>query len=215
MIASHIRLIQCSNFKYLGITIDETLSWVPHLNELKRRLSRVLGILYRLRFYLNFKDLCGVYYALFHSILNYGNIVWGHCSLNKTKGLLSIQRRAIDILRQSYLCFNFENEFIRPFEISEIYTMHLGIFYYKILNGLLPYLLQRGDYLLMMPSPHTHFTRNALIPRLPKFNTRFARTSVYLKIIDRFVFFSTIIDIQKSKNIIKNSLKKKILEIRT
>ena len=38
-------LIQCSNFKYLGITIDETLSWAPHLIELKRRLSRVLGIL--------------------------------------------------------------------------------------------------------------------------------------------------------------------------
>lgn len=35
--------------KYLGILIDSTLSWKYHINELGKKLSRVTGIMYKLR----------------------------------------------------------------------------------------------------------------------------------------------------------------------
>ena len=40
--------------KYLGVYLDEHLSWSFHLNQLKSKLSRARGLLAKLRNYLNY-----------------------------------------------------------------------------------------------------------------------------------------------------------------
>ena len=39
--------------KYLGIMIDKNVNWKPHINKLKTKLAKAVGILYRIRYYLN------------------------------------------------------------------------------------------------------------------------------------------------------------------
>ena len=51
--------------KFLGVLLDETLSWGSHLVELSRKLARSAGIFYKLRHFVLLETLKSVYYALF------------------------------------------------------------------------------------------------------------------------------------------------------
>ena len=51
--------------KYLGIVIDENLSWSIHINDLSKKISRSNGILAKLRYFATKKILILVYPAFF------------------------------------------------------------------------------------------------------------------------------------------------------
>ena len=57
--------------KYLGIIIDRKLNWKKHIMQTKLRLSKVIGILYRLRIYVTKSTIRSLYFAFIHSNINY------------------------------------------------------------------------------------------------------------------------------------------------
>jgi Reverse transcriptase (RNA-dependent DNA polymerase) len=64
----------------LGIKLDNNLSWCCHIDMLVSRLSSILHLFRRLVSIANMDTLVSVYFALFHSRLNYGIILWGNSS---------------------------------------------------------------------------------------------------------------------------------------
>ena len=64
------------NAKYLGVTFDESLSFDCHIKNLIKKLSRSVGILAKVKPFLNTKALLNLYYAIFHSHQQYGLITW-------------------------------------------------------------------------------------------------------------------------------------------
>ena len=63
--------------KFLGVLLDANLSWKYHINELLKKLSRTLGLFYKIRYYLPLEILKQLYYSLFYSFVSYGITVWG------------------------------------------------------------------------------------------------------------------------------------------
>ena len=59
-------------FNFLGITLSENLSWTNHLLSIKKKLSMVVGILYRLRNTFPLDVLKTLYKSLVLSYINYG-----------------------------------------------------------------------------------------------------------------------------------------------
>ena len=47
--------------KFLGVYIDENLSWIPHINHVCLKISKSIGIIYRSRFYLSSKSKLALY----------------------------------------------------------------------------------------------------------------------------------------------------------
>ena len=41
-----------TEFNFLGLTIDEQLSWSPHIQKISNKISRTLGIMNRLKIFL-------------------------------------------------------------------------------------------------------------------------------------------------------------------
>ena len=72
-----------SYIKFLGVLVDEHLSWTDHINILENKLSKNLGLLYKSKHFLNANGMRSLYYSFLHSYLNYGNIAW--CSTSMTK----------------------------------------------------------------------------------------------------------------------------------
>ena len=54
-----------NSVQYLGMTIDNNMSWDNHIKNLGKKLSRANGILCKLRTYVPEKH-SSVYYAIFH-----------------------------------------------------------------------------------------------------------------------------------------------------
>ena len=61
-----------SNYiKYLGVLIDSQLTFKFHIEELKKKISRAIGVLYKLRSFVTTKVLINVYYAIIYPFLLY------------------------------------------------------------------------------------------------------------------------------------------------
>ena len=66
---SNLTRITTNNAKYLGVTFDNCLSFKTHINTLEKTLSRAVGILAKVKPFLNKKAMLLLYYAIFHSHL--------------------------------------------------------------------------------------------------------------------------------------------------
>ena len=62
--------------KHLGITIDENLTWIDHINDIVIKLNRANAMLFKIRELVNINILKSIYYAIFDCHLNYANTVW-------------------------------------------------------------------------------------------------------------------------------------------
>ena len=72
LIASKLSLVE--NARYLRVLFDNCLSFKNHITLLEKKLSRAVGILAKIKPFLNRKALLNLYYAIFHSNLHYGLI---------------------------------------------------------------------------------------------------------------------------------------------
>ena len=83
--------------KYVEVIFDNSLSFDPHINNLARKLSKAVGILSKLKVYLNTSALCSLYYALFHCHIQYGIITWSSTYKTYLKKLVALQNKAVKV----------------------------------------------------------------------------------------------------------------------
>ena len=65
-----------ASIKFLGIMLDEHLTWRNHITTIENKISKNLGLFYKAKRVLNMNALKSLYFSFIHSYLNYGNIVW-------------------------------------------------------------------------------------------------------------------------------------------
>ena len=83
-----------NTFNFLGIHVDETLSWKKHTTYLSLKLSRSIGVIKRLRRFLPPPTLRTLYNSLILPHLLYGILAWGH----KGNHIFKLQKRAIRLI---------------------------------------------------------------------------------------------------------------------
>ncbi|KAG8243116.1 hypothetical protein J6590_108674 [Homalodisca vitripennis] len=89
---------QVNQIKYLGIIIDESLSWKPHTDNLQSQLRRNVRKFYFLRNLLPEAVMRTLYFALIHSRFIYGIEIWGGASNKALNPLEIIQKHFIRII---------------------------------------------------------------------------------------------------------------------
>ena len=84
--------------KYLGVILDEHLSFSEYMNTLKQKLNRANDTLAKLRYYISADILKTIYYALFDSHMRYACQILGQ-SHGKTFDMIqSAQSKALRII---------------------------------------------------------------------------------------------------------------------
>ena len=84
------------NTTFLGLTLDNSLSWRTHIDTIIPKLSSASFALRLVKPFLSLDSLKMVYYSYFHSVMTYGLIFWGnshHCNIN-----FRLQKRIIRII---------------------------------------------------------------------------------------------------------------------
>ena len=62
--------------KFLGIYIDENLTWKYHIDHVCNKISKSIGGIARSRFVLSTKTKLSLYYSLIYPYINYCNVIW-------------------------------------------------------------------------------------------------------------------------------------------
>ena len=88
-----------SSIKFLGVLVDENLTWIDHITLVENKLSKNLGLLHKAKNYLNKKSMVNLYYSFIHSYLNYGNIAWCSTSMTKLKKLYLGKNKLFELFR--------------------------------------------------------------------------------------------------------------------
>ena len=84
--------------KYLGVIIDEHLSFNEYVNTLKQNRNRANGTLAKLRHYTSADILKTIYYALFDSHMRYACRIWGQGHSKTFDMIQSAQNKALRII---------------------------------------------------------------------------------------------------------------------
>lgn len=86
------------DFPFLGLTLDAKMTWRPHINLLKNKLSSLCGIMRRVSSFLPPACMKQMYFALIHSRLQYLVAVWGLACKSALRELQVIQNRCLKIV---------------------------------------------------------------------------------------------------------------------
>ena len=62
--------------KFLGIYIDQHLNWQAHINQLTIKLSRIIGMLTKIRYFVSMETRLITYFSISSSHLTYGCQIW-------------------------------------------------------------------------------------------------------------------------------------------
>ena len=164
-IQSHGQNIErVSIFCYLGVTLDEHLSWNGHVKIFCNKVSKRLGLLSRIRPYLTQKATKCVYNCLIQPIFNYTDTVWSGLSKGCCKNLQRLQNRAAHVVAATSTT---EEGFqmLGWINLETQRIMYKCILVYKCLNNLAPPYF--CDYFIRNNCIHSHNTRNGNDIHLP------------------------------------------------
>lgn len=87
---------QVKSIKFLGVIIEETLNWQPHIDLVCKKVSQIIGTMYQLSRSAPKDMMVSIYNALVQSNLSYGISVWGSGGdRNRLSRLFTLQKKAI------------------------------------------------------------------------------------------------------------------------
>ena len=82
--------LECREFvRYLGVIIDNNLSWKQHIDHVAIKISRTVGLICKLRHFLPRHTLLTIYRSLVTPYLTYGLTAWGQAYKSHLKNLTS------------------------------------------------------------------------------------------------------------------------------
>ena len=167
--------------KYLGIYLDEHLNWKKQIDHVSSKIAKNIGILYKLRHYLNLHMLKQLYYTLIYPYINYGAASWGNTYPTNLKKICSKQNQCI---RSIFFAANRESanifyELLSILKFDNIVKLKISSFVHKIITDPSSVPILFRDTLQPTTSVHNYNTRHATKKNLyrPKIRTNFGKFS--------------------------------------
>ena len=178
--ANHI-ISRTKTFKYLGLIVDEKLSWTDHVNYVCLKLSQAAGVIFKVRNLLSHDALMLIYHALVSQKLRYGLICWATASKFLLDKVDIAHNKIVRYLSFSKACSRAWPIYIKlnVSTLDMLREFEWGKFMYKYQNNMLPRVFD--DY-FKKPS-HQHGTRYAKQNNLEKLRVKNAKEKSLLKFL--------------------------------
>ena len=181
------------NSSYLGIVVDCHLNWKAHVARLSKKIRRNIGVISKVRHFVNKEILLTLYYTLIHPYLIYGLPVWGNTYYSTVEPLFILQKKIVRLMTFSSYYEHTNNLLIKLdiLKLSELVTYQNVLFVYDFFNHNLPE--KFNTYFLPVSQKHKYDTRYAsrssyslplVRTNYGKFNIRFCGAKFWNEIDD-------------------------------
>ena len=123
-----------SSLRYLGLILDNKLKFDVHINTISKKISKSIGIFYKLRSITGCECLKILYHSLVSPYLSYCSLLWGKAYPTHLKRLETLQKRIIRIInnkpfREHTRPLFFSNQILK---IDDSYNLRLASYMYQL-----------------------------------------------------------------------------------
>ena len=128
-----------TDFKFLGLIISSNLKWNKHIDHVSIIVSKVIGIMFRLKCILPSDVLQILYNSLIMPHFHYCLLTWGSTIKNGHK-LHLLQKKALRLVDNSHYIAHTDPIFkkLHMVKIIDMFNISVWKFYFKLMNNLLP-----------------------------------------------------------------------------
>ncbi len=109
--------------KFLGVLVDDKLSWKQHIKAVKSKMSRYIGTLYKLKHILPLSVRLLTFNSLVQSHVNYCSLVWGCTNKSKIDILFTTQKKAMRAVMPGWINY-FYKDGVCPSHTKQGFTKH-------------------------------------------------------------------------------------------
>jgi exonuclease III len=95
----NILLSSVNNIKFLGLQLDENINWEMHVQKILPKLCSACYLIRRMYPFFDINTLKMIYFAYFHSVMEFGIIFWGNST--ESKKVLLQQKKILRIMTGS------------------------------------------------------------------------------------------------------------------
>ena len=152
-------LKQSNVVKFLGVYLDEHLTWKHHISFVCKQIAKSIGILFRSRFYLSVKTKLTLYYTLIYPYITYCNCTWSSTYVSNLNRILYLQKRAVRAVTNSDYRAHSAPLFTKLgiLDIFQVNTFQVAKFMFYYHNQLLPSMFL--NLFVTSGQVHNHGTR--------------------------------------------------------
>jgi len=164
-------LQRVESLTYLGVDIDSKLNFKPHLSKLQNKISKGIGILFKVRNLIPEKTLLTLYNSLIFPHLTYGILLWGSTFPSYLTSLQILQNKAIRAIGKLSW-----KERVTPtlqrlniLKVADIHKLEIAKFMHKYSSQSLP--SPFSSYFTHFNKQHQHLTRTSNNFSLPLYSS--------------------------------------------
>ena len=176
--------------KFLGVWLDDKLSWSTHVTVIRKKLKSRQALLKRSKSFLNCHCMKILYFAQIQSILAYWIIVWGPMLKEyDLKMLQKIQNNCLKCIKPNQSLTDTNRE-LRVLPVHKLIKLEQGKLGFRLCNNMLPARLSEAlltDHKNMsIKKQHNYNTRCKQIPNLPSAHSAQYRNNFLCKAISTY-----------------------------
>jgi len=163
------RIGEVNHIKFLGILFDKNLTFKNHVDYISAKVSRSIGVIYKLSFFLPTNILHKLYYSLIQPYLLYGIEAWFSTYRSITNKITVLQKkacRAVNNLKSQ----DHTTQYFRmmgALKLQHLYEYQIATYIYKTINN--DHDAELLDSLNLNMDMHSYYTRNRNNWRIPAF----------------------------------------------
>ena len=156
--------------KYLGIFVDEQLSFKPHIIFLEKKIARSVGVLAKLSYYLPCNALINLYYSLVHTHLHYALPLRGATYKSYLMKLKRLQNKALRIISKTKIRGKISPQYYKYeiLKLEDLYNFEIAKLMYQ-------YILIANYLTILIIILHIHLMFHRFLPATPQAMTFFYR----------------------------------------
>ena len=227
LIISNTHIQRKSEARFLGVIVDDKLTWTRHIKTLQSKMSRYVGVMYKIKRYLPLEARLNIYHSFVQSHINYCSLVWGFTAKSNIDTLFSKQKKGIRAVVPGFINYRYRDgtlpDHTKPFfnkynilTVQGVIVLNALLFIHKVKH--FPRSLPMS---LTNTIPHNipifGSTHETCEEWLSEYNNHIYRSSIFFKgpllsIIPNIADLTTTVSLLKIK-CYKNNVKTALLKI--
>jgi hypothetical protein len=162
--------------KFLGIHIDEHLTWKYHIAHVNTKVSRTLFFIKQVKNILPRDSMRTLYFALVHSHFTYGLLAWGNASKAALHRSIILQKRALRIINNANYNGHTDPLFkaSRVLKLNDLYEHQALLFIFDFISHTLP-ISFADTFKFNRDNPDSRTTRQSDMLCIARCKLQFAR----------------------------------------